>query len=104
MQAFYASSFSVHDCSLSFGLVAGIRADSKALCVLVRVFQSGPKLSKVERQISVKMVKPSVVSFSMHAAAHASPIRPNQSFVNPTYFLINISKNIYRRVPNYGSF
>ena len=28
----------------------------------------------------------------------------NQSFVNLTYFLINISKNIYRRMPNYGSF
>ena len=44
-------------CSL-FGSTASICADSKAL---VRVFQPGPKLFKVERQTSANMVKPSVL-------------------------------------------
>ena len=64
-------------CSLSFGLAAGIREDSKAL---VRGFQPGQQFLMVERQISESMVKLSVLRFSMPAAAHTSQREVNSCY------------------------
>ena len=77
MYALYLFPFPILSCSLSFGLAAGIREDSKAL---VRGFQPGPQLVMVERQISESMVKLSVLCFLMAAADHTSQRKVNSCY------------------------